>query len=166
MNEIIQLLFYPVFLVATFCLTLIFIPKVLYKEYFIYGFLIGGLGDIVAVGLMQNILGLMWFQNQGIFYVLKQMALSPLCWTVTVMIFLYFLPTKRAFRYPYILTWAALSLGYGYIVHNVGLFDFVPWLYPIPAYLIFLGWWSFASWFFRKTSPLALDESATNLKGK
>ncbi len=161
MNEIITLLFYPVFLVITFGLTLVFIPKIKYKEYFIYGFLIGGLGDIIVVALMQNILGVMWFKNQGIFYVLKMMALSPLSWTVTIMIFLYFLPSTKSFRYPYILTWACISLGYGYIVHNIGLFDFVDWLYPIPAYLIFLCWWSFASWLFRKTSPLALEESSS-----
>ena len=158
MDEMITLLFYPVFLVITFCLTLIFIPKTKYKEYCIYGILIGGLGDIIAVGLFQNILGVMWFKNLSIFYVLKMMALSPLCWTVTVMIFLYFLPAKKSFRYPYIFTWAGISLGYGYIVHNVGLYDFLNWFYPIPAYLIFLCWWGFASWLFRRTSPLAKEE--------
>lgn len=151
----ITLLLYPVFLLITFCLTLIFIPKEKYKEYFIYGFLIGGLGDIIVVGLMQNILGIMWFKNQGVFYVLKMMALSPPSWTVVVMIFLYFLPTKKYFRYAYILTWGGYSLGFGYLVHNAELFDFVSWLYPIPVYFIFLCWWSFASWLFRKTSPLA-----------
>ncbi|NLL53487.1 MAG: hypothetical protein GX248_12395 [Peptococcaceae bacterium] len=161
MNEIIRLLFYPVFLIAVFCLTLIFIPKIKYKEYFIYGFLIGGLGDIIVVGFMQNILGVMWFYNQGIFNVFKMMALSPLCWTANIMIFLYFLPAKKSFRYPYILTWACISLGFGYVVHNIGLFDFVDWLYPIPAYLIFLCWWSFATWLFRKTSPLALEKKSS-----
>lgn len=154
MEKFVALLFYPVFLLIVFCLTLIFIPKNKYKEYFIYGFLIGGLGDVIAVGLFQNILGIMWFENQGIFYVLKMQALSPPSWIVTVMIFLYFLPSKKPFRYPYILMWACFSLGYGYLVHNAGLFDFVNWFYPIPAYFIFLSWWLFASWLFRKTSPL------------
>jgi len=155
MNNIISLLFYPTFLLGTFLLTLIFIPKNLYKEYFIYGFLIGGLGDIIIVAIMQNGLGIMWFKNLGFFNVLGQMALSPLSWTVSVMLFLYFLPKKRLFIYPYLLTWAAISLGYGYIVHNVGLFDFVSWLYPIPAYFTFLGWWILAAWLFLKTSPLS-----------
>jgi len=154
MDNITTLVFYPTFLIGTFILTLIFIPKKEYKEYFIYGFLIGGLGDIIIVYLMQNMFGIMWFKNQGIFSVLGQMALSPLCWTVSIMIFLYFLPRKRWFLYPYILTWASISLGYGYIVHNIGLFYFVDWLYPIPAYFVFLGWWILAAWLFLKTSPL------------
>ncbi|KUO62569.1 MAG: hypothetical protein APF84_02130 [Gracilibacter sp. BRH_c7a] len=157
MDNIIPVLFYPTFLIGTFILTLIFIPRNQYKDYFIYGLLIGGLGDIIAVTFMQNLLGLMWFKNQGIFNVFGHIALSPLSWTVTVIIFLYFLPRKRWFLYPYILTWAAISLGYGYVVHNVGLFDFVSWLYPIPAYFIFLGWWILAAWLFLKTSPLARE---------
>ncbi len=159
MEKIITLLFYPLFLVVTFCLTLIFIPKNKYKEYLIYGILIGGLGDIIVVGLLQNILGIMWFKNQGVFYVLKMMALSPPSWTVTVMIYLYFLPAKKIFRYAYILSWASFSLGYGYVVHNAGLYDFVNWLYPLPIYFVFLCWWSFASWFFRKTSLLAKEST-------
>jgi hypothetical protein len=155
MDEMITLLFYPVFLLIVFILTLIFIPREKYKEYFIYGFLTGALGDIIVVGLTQNVLGLIWFKNQGIFYVHKMIALSPLCWSMVMMIFFYFLPERKYFRYVYILTWAFYSLGYGYVVHNVGLFSFVDWFYPLPAYIIFLCWWTFASWFFRKTSPLA-----------
>ncbi|NLI92848.1 MAG: hypothetical protein GX434_11785 [Peptococcaceae bacterium] len=154
-SPIITYLFYPVFLAMTFILTLIFIPKKDYKNYFIYGFLIGGLGDIIVVGMMQNLLHIMWFKNHGIFNVLGQIALSPPSWTMTVMIFLYFLPSQPRFLYPYIATWAGYSVGYAYIVHNVNQYDFVPWLYPVPAYFIFLGWWSFAAWLFIRTSPLA-----------
>lgn len=157
MEKMATLLFYPVFLFLTFCLTLIFIPKNKYKEYLIYGLLVGGLGDVLVVGLEQNILGIMWFKNQGLFYVFKMMALSPPSWAVTVMLFLYFLPVKRSFRYPYIFTWGCTSLGYAYVVRNANLYDFVSWLYPIPELICFLFWWSFAAWLFRKTSPLAKE---------
>lgn len=161
-NTLISSLFYPVFLVTVFILTLIFIPKDKYKEYFLYGFLVGCLGDIIVVFFCQDILGLMWFKNLGMFNVLNQMALSPLCWTVTIMIFLYFLPRKRLFLYPYVLTWALVSLGYGYMVHNAGLYDFVHWFYPFPAYIVFLGWWSLTAWLFLKTSPLAANDDRGN----
>jgi hypothetical protein len=154
-TELVMHLFYPVFLLMAFMLTLIFIPRKDYKNYLIYGFLIGGSGDIFTVGIMQNLLHVMWFKNQGIFYVLGHIALSPPCWTLSVMIFLYFLPARPWVLYLYILTWAAYSLGFGYLVHNINLFDFLPWFYPVPAYLIFLSWWSFAAWLFIRTSPLA-----------
>ena len=152
-------LFYPTFLLVTFILTLIFIPRSKYKRYFVYGFLVGGLGDVVVVTILQNLLHIMWFKNHGIFYVLGHIALSPPSWTVTIMIFLYFLPSRRWFLYPYVVTWALYSVGYAYLVHNVGLYDFVPWLYPVPIYFLFLGWWSFAAWLFIKTSPLINDEN-------
>ena len=100
-------LLYPVFLLIVFSLTVILIPREVYKKYMIYGMLVGGLGDVLSVFVYQNLLGFMWFKNQGLFYVLGQHALSPLCWTFTVMIFLYFLPAKRFFLYVH------TGLGYG-----------------------------------------------------
>ena len=151
----ISTLFYPTYLLIAFSLSLIYIPKKDYKEYLIYGFLLGGLGDILVVGLFQNLLHIMWFKNQGIFNVLGQNFLSPPSWTFTVMLFLYFLPRKGISLYLYILTFAAYSVGYGLIVHNAGLFDFRPWLYPVVSYFIFLGWWTFIAGVFLKTSRLA-----------
>jgi hypothetical protein len=148
--ELLQSLFYPGFLTITFILTRIFVPREKYKKYFVYGFLVGGLGDIIVVSIMQNLLGFIWFKNQGIFEVLGHMGLSPPSWTVTVMIFLWFLPTRRYFLYPYVATWAAYSIGYAAVVRNLNLYNTVDWLYPIPAYFIFLGWWSFAAWLFIK----------------
>lgn len=161
------ILFYPSFLVMTFILTLIFIPRKDYKSYLIYGFLVGGLGDILVVGLFQNILHVVWFKNQGIFNVYEMNALSPPSWTVTVMIFLYFLPGRRTFLYPYIIAWAGCSVAFGLIVHNSGLFDFLPWFYPIPSYFTFLGWWTFCAWLFYKTSPLVNhDYLLVNIRNK
>lgn len=145
---------YPVYLFLVFILTLIFIPQSRYKQYFIYGVLLGGLGDVLLVFIFQNLLHIMWFKNAGIFNVLGQNALSPLCWTFTVMLFLRFLPFRRPFLYLYCVAFAFASTGYGYLVHNADLFDYRPWLYPYVSMLIFLGWWSFTAWVFMKTSPL------------
>ncbi len=150
----VQIFFYPAFLIFLLILSLIFIPKKDYKEYLIYGFLGGGLGDMVVVGIFQNLLHIIRFKNTGIFNVLGENFLSPPCWTLTVMLFLYFLPKQKLFQYLYILTFAGYSVGFGIIVHNVGLFEYRPWFYPVFSYLTFLGWWIFNAWFFIKTSPL------------
>lgn len=150
-------LFYPIYLIIVFSLSLIYIPKNLYKEYLIYGFLLGGLGDMVVVALLQNLLHIIWFKNQGLFYVLGQNFLSPPSWTFTVMLFLYFLPNRKIFRYLYIATFACFSDGYGLVVHNANLFDFKTWYYPFFSYLTFLGWWITVTIVFLKTSRLAKD---------
>lgn len=148
------LLFYPVYLLIAFVLTLIFVPQKDYKEYLIYGVMVGALGDVIMVGLVQNVFHIMWFKNMGIFDVLGQHALSPLSWLVTVMLFLRFLPSRKTFLYIYILTFSCASVAYGIVVRNANLYDFLAWFYPIPAYLIFVLWWSFAAWIFSKTSSL------------
>lgn len=153
-------LFYPSYILIALVIVLITIPKRDFKEYFIYGVLFGGLGDVVVVGLFQNLLNVIWFKNSGIFNALGQNLLSPLSWTLTVMIFLYFLPQQKLFRYIYVLGFAVFSVGYGYLVHNVGLFDFRPWFYPFFAYLTFLFWWSIISWVFIKTSSLVQRDYA------
>lgn len=151
--------FYPVFLTITFVLSLIFIPKKDYKEYLTYGFLVGGLGDIIMVSLWQNLLHVIWFKNAGIFEVLGHNFLSPPSWTFTVMLFLRFLPRRRPFQYLYVLTFGGYSVGYGLMVKNAGLFDFRPWFYPVCSFILFLGWWVFAAWIFGRTSPLAQVEN-------
>ena len=151
-------LFYPVYLVIAFSLSLIYIPKKDYKEYLIYGFLLGGLGDMLVVGLFRNLLHIMWFKNTGIFNILGQNFLSLPSWTFTVMLFLYFLPKKGISLYLYVLTYAAYSVGYGLLVHNAGLFDFRPWLYPVVSYFVFLGWWTLITLVFMKTSRLVKSD--------
>ncbi|MDX9873219.1 MAG: hypothetical protein RBT41_12520 [Clostridia bacterium] len=149
-----QTLFYPAFLLLVFILSLIYIPKKDYKEYFIYGVILGGLGDVFVVTLFQNVLHIMWFKNQGIFNALGHHLLSPPSWLFVIMIFLRFLPYKRLFLYPYIVAFACSSVAYGIMVKNVGLFDYQPWFYPFAAFAIFLGWWCTIAFVFIKTSSL------------
>lgn len=151
-------LFYPVYLTIAFSLSLIYIPQKVYKEYLIYGLLVGGLGDMLVVGIFANLLHFMWFKNAGIFDILGQNFLSPPSWTFSVMLFLYFLPRRRPFLYLYIVAFTMYSFGYGLMVRNCGLYDFQPWFYYPIAPLNFLGWWTFAAWVFMKTSPLAKND--------
>ena len=148
-------LFYPTYILLAIITILLFLPKQDIKNYFIYGLLFGGLGDIVTVALFQNVFNLISFKNAGIFNVLGQNLLSPPSWVLTVMIYLHFLPNRQIFRYAYVLVFAALSVAYGYLVHNVGLFDFRPGFYPVFAYLSFLTWWTIITWAFVKTSSQA-----------
>ncbi|WP_407313078.1 hypothetical protein [Desulfosporosinus sp. SB140] len=147
--------FYPTYILVAFIVVVIAIPREDLKEYFTYAMIFGGLGDIVAVGLFQNLFHIIWFKNAGIFNVLGQNLLSPPSWILTVMIFLRFFPSQKVFRYIYVLGFAVYSVAYGYLVHNVDLFDFRPWYYPFFAYITFLAWWTIISWVFIRTSTLA-----------
>ncbi len=145
-------LVYPILLVFALFLSLSIIPREKYRVYLIYGFLVGGLMDVLIVTILNNFLGIIQFKNQGIFNALGHHALAPICWTLIMALFLYLLPKPSIFLYFYILAWGLLSIGFGYIVHNVGLFDFQPWFYPFPALIIFIVWLTFAAYLFRNTS--------------
>ncbi|MFZ7104310.1 MAG: hypothetical protein ACOWWO_16865 [Peptococcaceae bacterium] len=155
----VKLLFYPVFLFMVFVLSLIYIPKQDYKEYFIYGVLMGGLGDVISVGIFQNLLHVIWFKNMGIFNALGQNLLSPPSWVFVIMLFLRFLPRRRYFLVFYVLTVAMSSVGYGILVRNAGLFDYRSWFYPVVSFFVFLAWWCTATWLFLKTSTLAAEDN-------
>ncbi len=144
-------LVYPIFIFSTLLLTITFIPRNNYRKYVSYGVILGGLLDVLVITIIQNILGIVHFKNQGIFYVLGHNALSPIGWTLTMGLFLYFLPQNRILRYFYLIAWSALAVGFGYIVHNANLFDFQSWWYPLPGFIAFLGWFWFATWIFTKT---------------
>lgn len=149
--------FYPVYMLLGFIIVVIFVPKKDLKEYFTYGVILRGLGDLVVVAIYQNLFQVMWFQNAGIFSVLGQNLLSPPSWILTIIIYLHFLPHRKVFMWVYTLAFAAFSVGYGYLVRNAGLFDFKPWLYPYLSFLTFLLWWVIITWLFCKTSTLRRD---------
>jgi len=86
---------YPIFLVITFSLSLIYIPQKDYKEYLIYGFLLGGLGDMIVVGLLQDVFHVAWFKNQGLFKVMDQNFLSPPAGLLQWCFFSIFYPEKE-----------------------------------------------------------------------
>lgn len=151
-------LYYPIFLTLAILLTLILIPRDRYKQFFIYGFILGGLGDFVIAGLL-SYLGIAWFPNAGIFQLGRLNILSPLSWVPVTMLFLRFLPQRPLFLYGYIFTFATFGVCHGYVIQNVGLYDFQPWYYPGGAFLIILGLLSLITFvFIRSENSLEMNK--------
>lgn len=144
-------LYYPIFLTLTIVLTMILIPRDKYIDYFVYGFILGGLGDFILNNALRY-LGFTGYLNAGIFDVGGINILSPLSWVTVAMLFLRFLPQRRIFTYLYILTFAVFGVAHGYVVNNAGLYTFRPWLYPIPAFFFRFTMFGFMAWIFKKTS--------------
>jgi len=139
-------------------MTLIFIPKKDYKEYFIQGIMTGAALDILIVAIFQDLFHIIQFKNQWVFEALGQNALSPFCWLFVTMLYLYFLPEKRLLRFIYYAASGASSVIFGYFVHNANLFDFQPWFYPFFSFVIFTIRWIFVAWVFVRTSPLGREK--------
>lgn len=145
--ELMQALFYPAFVAIVALAIFIIIPRSELRRLFPAAAVIGGLGDVITVFIFQDILGIIWFQNHGIWECANQHFFSPIGWTLVMVLFFYFFPAEqRILRYLYTAAWATLAVGYGLLVRNVELYDFKPWFFPIPIFLTFLGWFSFAIW--------------------
>jgi hypothetical protein len=143
--------FFPLFLLMALILTLIYIPRRQYKKYLIYAAISGGLGNMVLTLIMHRILGWGHYINIGIFDVFGFNYLEPFSWTFVQMLFLYFLPVRKWFLYAYVVGFLGLSVGFGYIIKNLGIIrEFNPTMLQFVGPLIFLAWWSGTAWFYRK----------------
>jgi hypothetical protein len=125
--------------------TLVTIPKEVYKKYFIWGFLFGGIGDVIMVVIFNPILNLIKYKNMGVFNAYGIISFwTPIAWMFTFMLFFYFLPVHRLFLYLYILGFAIFGHILGMLLQNLGLFEFVgSYVYIAPITFVF--WFSFAT---------------------
>jgi hypothetical protein len=159
--ELIQALFYPVFVLAVTVAIMIFIPRDQLRGLLPAAAVIGGLGDVIVVWLFQDVLKIIWFKNHGIWECANQHFFSPIGWTMVMVLYFYFFPRHlRILRYLYTAAWAALAVGYGVLVRNVELYDFRPWFFPVPIYLTFLGWFTFAIWAYHALGAAHSPEQA------
>ncbi|WP_132017440.1 hypothetical protein [Hydrogenispora ethanolica] len=62
-----------------------------------------------------------------------------------------FLPVRKWFRYGYILAFSGISVGFGDVIRNLGISEaFNLTFLRLVGPFIFLAWWGFTAWFFRK----------------
>jgi len=141
-------LFFPIFTGAVFIATLMFIPRKLYKKYFIYGLITGAAGDFLVALLLESV-NLIEYKNAGVFTVLGLNFWAPISWMFVHMIFLYFLPQRRPFLYIYILSFAMFSRVFSNILSNLNLFEFRG-VWPYASFFVFLFWYGGAAWLYRK----------------
>lgn len=149
-----QVLFYPLFLCIALILTLVYIPRPQYKKYLIYAAATGGLGEMIIAIILNTLFNMGHYTRIGIFNIFGYNYLSPFVWTFLQMLFLYFLPVRRGFLSAYILGFVGISIGFGYMIENLGIFVFNPTFYRWISPIIYLTWWSGTAWFFRRTEGI------------
>lgn len=129
------------------------IPKAQYKKFLIYGLFLGAGLDITAIITLTKF-GAMKYLNMGAFSVYGMFPFwTPIAWMFALMIYLYFLPRRRFFFYGYILIFAVFGVFVAKILSNFGLFEFNPFF----LFVVFLGWFSFAAWFYLRFEKVRLE---------
>lgn len=75
------------------------------------------------------------------------MILAPLAWTLIIIFYLYFWPREnKQLSYFYTLSWAGLATGFSQVVYLAELFEYKPWLYPLPMLIMFIVRFALAAW--------------------
>ena len=151
MNFDLTTIFWPVLTIIFWIPTLIFIPRKEYKRFLIFGFILGGLLDVVSIILIGNIFGVFTY-NAGPFQAFGIPIFIPLAFTFVWMLFLYFLPFRIELLIPYIIGFCGFSVLMGIIEQNLGLFKYHQGLIldlTITA-AVFLVWFSLSAYVYRK----------------
>ncbi len=142
-----QILFYPSFILILLSFLLITVPRTALRALLSYGFVLGGLLDAAINLIFGNLLHVFSYTDLDIFNVSGQIILSPLAWVLIIVLYLYFWPRdNRQLSYFYILAWSLLATGFSQVVDLVELFEYLPWFYPIPMLIMFLGRFALAAW--------------------
>lgn len=143
--------FWPLYTLVFFIPTLLFIPRREYKGYFLYGFILGGMVDVLTIILLSNIMGVFTYSDGPL--VVKGIPIFvPLAFVFAWMLFLYFLPVRRTFLILYVLGFSGCSVLLGFVLQNLGYFAYTYGftLSALITFISFLFWFSFSAWLYRR----------------
>ncbi|EHQ88325.1 hypothetical protein [Desulfosporosinus youngiae] len=144
-----DLSFYFIFAALIGLATIILIPRNLYKKYFLYGLIFGGIGDTLLITLF-HLMGYLNYKNMGVTSIFGLFSFwTPISWTFYFMIFFYFLPVKKSFLVPYLLAFVALNYSVGTVMSQSGLYEVIG-IYKYVQPFIYLAWCSISAWAFHK----------------
>lgn len=144
----IQVLFYPSVVLVLLAFILLTIPRAALRTLVPLGLVLGGLVDTICNFICGNLLRIYSFTSPGILDASGHLILAPLAWSLVIIAFLYFWPSKKfePLTYFYILAWGLLATGFSQVVDFLELFDYSDWLYPLPMLILFLVRFSLAAW--------------------
>jgi hypothetical protein len=127
------------------------LPKEQYRKFIIYSIFLGGLIDIiVALGFSQ--LNIIKYSHLGPFGIYGLITIwTPLAWMFAFAIFLYHLPVRKVFFYPYVIVWAIFGVFVGEVLEGFGVYR----ANSLVMFFAFLAWFytaAFAYMYFEKIS--------------
>jgi hypothetical protein len=119
------------------------VPKKDIKRLFIYGLIFGGIFDIITVSLA-NLIGEFKYINYGPFGLMHIHFIAPLSWTIYFIIYFYFLPEKKLYRYIYTIAGTFYSIMFCQMITKLGVLKLAHGI--IDSIIPFVIWYPIATW--------------------
>ena len=150
--------FYPFFAVFMLILTVVFVPREYYRQFFWPSMVWGFSLEIIFVSL-SRLLGMFRYVKSGPFVFMGTPIWIALAWLLSLMLFFYFLPNRRVwYVFPvYILMFSFGSAMLGTVFSNAGLLIYQNWT-PFYRFLVAIPWWYGAAKHYKALSAYDPDD--------
>jgi hypothetical protein len=149
-------IYYLIVALAFGVAALVIIPKQLYKKFFIYGMFFGGAVNVLIILTLGGIFHLFSYLHIGPLNIWGLFSFfTPITWIFVFIIYLYFLPVRKIFLYPYIVSFVAFSYMFGQALKGLGLFELHK-NYQYFEPVTFIVWFSLTAWAYIKAEKIAL----------
>ncbi len=149
-------LYYLLFALAFATATLLLIPKPQYKKFFIYGFLFGGAVNVLIILALSGVFRLFEYRYLGAGGIWGLFSFfTPVTFMFIIMVYLYFLPVRKIFLYPYIAGFIAFAYMFGQTMKGLGLFIFYK-NYQYFEPITFAVWFALTAWVYLRQERVAL----------
>lgn len=141
-------LIFPIYTAILMLLVLAVVPRDQIKKLSLFAIIFGACTDFVVIVVIA-ILGIGEYINIGPFGFMGIPFFPLMAWTAFFVLYFYFFPEKTPWNYIYVLAAAGYSTMFSNVLENLGVFR---WNYGnlVVPYLIYLAWFSLASWYYLK----------------
>jgi len=142
MEQLPKELIYPLYTALIMIISFVLIPRKVYKDLFIYGIIFGGIGELIVMSIAK-LLKLGEHIGYGPFGFLSFAFFPPLAWTIWFVMFMYYLPERRALVATYIISAAIYAVFFSNVLMNLQVFVWYKDRMLIP-FIIYAVWFAIA----------------------
>ena len=135
------------------------VPKKDIHWLFIYGLIFGGIFDIIIVGLA-NLIGEFKYINYEPFGLMGIHFMAPISWTIYFIIYFYFLPARKLYRYIYTTIGAFYSMLFCQMITKLGVLELAHGI--IDSIIPFVIWFPLATWGYCRLIKKDFPKSSKN----
>lgn len=126
------------------------------KKFFIYGLFLGAGFNVLVIFILSGVFQLFKYHHLGPFGVLGLFSIwTPLSWLFMLMVYLFLMPVRKVFFYPYVISFIVFNYFIGSTYTGLGLIE-LKHGYHYYQPITFLVWFALAAWVYIRGEKIKL----------
>jgi len=122
------------------------VPRKDIRRLSIYGIMFGAIGDVLVI-ISGKVFGLFEYVNFHPFGFMCIPFFAPISWTIYFMLYFYFMPHEKLFRYIYVASAIGYSIMFGNLLVNMNLMVYHHHRFIMPL-ITFSLWFILITWLY------------------